>query len=73
MTVIASKFGKLDDSSSEFNVQLPLKADQQAKTRGSKLTLSRRIPPFILKNDVARGLFQALQAIVQYILMLAVM
>lgn len=72
-TVVASKFDKLNDSSSEFNIQLPLKMGQQSKPRASTLSSSRRIPPLIPKNDVARGLFQVLQSILQYTLMLAVM
>ncbi|KLO13936.1 hypothetical protein SCHPADRAFT_939933 [Schizopora paradoxa] len=73
LTAIASKFDKLDDSSSDLNVQLPLKTSQDVKVSTSKAIPTRRIPPFILKNDVSRGLFQALQAVLQYTLMLAVM
>jgi len=72
MAVVVTKFDKLNDSASELNVQVPLKTGQQSRTHGRTLT-SRRIPPFIPQNDVARGFFQVLQAVLQYTLMLAVM
>ena len=65
--LVASRFEQLHDNNQEAKG----KATRPLKDSSSKST--RRIPPFIAANDLARGGVQVAQSALQFLLMLAVM